>query len=204
MKAALYCRVSTDQQATQNQREALERLAGQRGCTVVEIVEEVESGAKRRPALEALLAKEGYEVLMIWALDRLGRGGALEALQIMERLARRGVSVVSLQESWLDTSADNPMRDVLIAFSATIARMERRRLIERTRAGLAVARANGKRLGRPSPTMVAEPQRGMIVREWLEAGGKDYRALGAALGGVSGATAWRVARRVGNQHPAER
>jgi putative DNA-invertase from lambdoid prophage Rac len=194
MNAAIYTRVSTDRQATVNQRAALEALALGRGYTVVRVVEEVESGAKRRPELEALLRADGFDVLLVWALDRLGRGGALEALQIMEGLSRRGVSVVSAQESWLDTSADNPMRDVLIAFSATIAKMERRRLIERTRAGLATARAAGKKLGRPSERM-AGVDREAVVREWRAAGG-TYRQLGMRLGGVGPATAMRVAKGV--------
>ncbi len=195
MNAAIYTRVSTDRQATVNQREELMRLAARREFTVVRTVEEVESGAKRRPELEALLAANGFEVILIWALDRLGRGGALEALTIMDGLSRRGISVVSAQESWLDTSADNPLRDVLIAFSATVAKMERARLITRTRAGLAVARAAGKVLGRPSDRLIAEPLRAGIVAAWRAAGGKNYRALGVALGGVSGSTALRVARR---------
>lgn len=197
MKAAIYSRVSTDKQATVNQLGDLQRIATARGYTVVRTVEEIESGAKRRPELEALLAADGYDVLLVWAIDRLGRGGALEALTIIEALSKRGVSVVSAQESWLDTSADNPMRDVLIAFSATIAKMERARLISRTRAGLAVAKANGKILGKPSKIMVPEADRKAIVDRWRRAtGGKDFRELGQWLGGVSGMTAWRVAKKL--------
>jgi putative DNA-invertase from lambdoid prophage Rac len=195
MNCAIYTRVSTDKQTTDNQRGVLERLAAQRGLTVVRVVEEVESGARHRPALESLLKAGGYSVLLIWALDRLGRGGALEALSIMEGLSRKGVSVVSAQESWLDTSADNPMRDVLIAFSATIAKMERARLISRTKAGLETARKNGKVLGRPSERMPSKEEREVIVRAWRTAGG-TYRQLGMRLGGVGPATAMRVAKGV--------
>lgn len=197
MRAALYARISTGKQATVNQLADLKRLAEFRRFEVVKIVEEVESGAKRRPELEALLEADGYDVLLVWALDRLGRGGALEALTIIESLNKRGVSVVSAQESWLDTSADNPMRDVLIAFSATIAKMERARLISRTRAGLAVAKANGRQLGKPSKIMVPESERAAIVNEWRCQGmDKNYRQLGRMLGGVSGTTAWRVAKKM--------
>ena len=197
MTAALYARISTDKQATVNQLDDLQKLADFRKLTVVKVVEEIESGAKRRPELEKLLAEGGYDVLLVWALDRLGRGGALEALTIIESLNKRGISVVSVQESWLDTSADNPMRDVLIAFSATIAKMERARLISRTRAGLAVARANGKILGKPSKKLVPSEQRFSIIMRWREnscEGG--YAELGRRLGGVSAATAWRVAKKM--------
>lgn len=195
MRAACYCRVSTEKQQAVNQRDALEKLASIRGFTVVRVVEEIESGAKRRPELEALLVAGGYEVLLIWALDRLGRGGALEALTIMESLNKRGISVVSAQESWLDTSADNPLRDVLIAFSATVAKMERARLITRTKAGLAIARAAGKTLGKPSKLLPAPDRQKEIVAAWRAAGGIRYGDLGKQLGGVAGSTAWRVAKR---------
>lgn len=195
MKAAIYTRVSTDRQTTVNQLEVLRKTAERRGFEVVRVVEEVESGAKRRPALDELLKSDGYDVILIWALDRLGRGGALEALQIMDGLAKRNISVISEQESWLDTSKDNPLRDVLVAFSATIAKMERSRLISRTRAGLAVAKANGKQLGRPSPKLPPQPERERIVAAWrAETGGFNIRDLAARLGGVSTATAWRIAK----------
>jgi putative DNA-invertase from lambdoid prophage Rac len=150
-RAALYVRVSTEKQNTANQLPDLERLAALRGYGIAAVYEETESGAKRRPVLEKLLSECGrFDAVIVWALDRLGRGGALEALQIVARFDREHVGVLSVQESWLDTSIDNPMRDVLIAFSATVAKMERKRLIDRTNAGLARARAEGKKLGRPS------------------------------------------------------
>jgi len=193
MTAALYTRVSTDKQATANQVADLTKLAAARGFTVVKTVEEIESGAKRRPELDKLIAEGGYDVLLVWALDRLGRGGALEALTIMESLNKRGISVVSAQESWLDTSADNPMRDVLITFSATIAKMERARLIERTKAGLANARANGKVLGHPS-TRLAPDWRDRLQAWRADSGGVGLRDLARQLGGVSLSTAARLAR----------
>jgi DNA invertase Pin-like site-specific DNA recombinase len=197
MTAAIYSRVSTLGQNTINQVADLKKLAAERGFTLVKVVEEIESGAKRRPALETLIAEGGFDVLLVWALDRLGRGGALEALTIMEALNKRGISVVSSQERWLDTSADNPMRDVLITFSATIAKMERARLIERTKAGLASARARGVILGHPSTRLV--PDWREKIDAWrIDTGGVGLRALRRDLGGVSLSTVGKLLER----HPA--
>jgi DNA invertase Pin-like site-specific DNA recombinase len=156
--AAIYVRVSTDKQTTDNQLPELQRMAAARGDADPVVISETESGAKRRPVLEALVAdaKRGkYRTIYVWALDRLGRGGALEALSLLEDLARAGVAVVSAQEHWLDTSRDNPLRDVLIAFSATVARMERERLVVRTRAGIARYKAAHGRWGRRPVSPVA-------------------------------------------------
>lgn len=191
MRTIIYTRISQDRMCAENQLQSLHRLAAFRQFDIIKIVEETESGAKHRPKLEALInGEEDYDVLLVWALDRLGRGGALEALNIIEKLDKRRIAVVSAQESWLDTSFNNPLRDVLIAFSATVAKMERARLIERTKAGLAVARAKGKILGKPSP---------LLAKNWLEIvadwklSPTTYKDLAVRLGGVSGATAWNLA-----------
>lgn len=157
-RAALYVRVSKDEQHTDNQVPELRRMAEARGFEPV-VYEEIESGAKRRPVLDRLVAdaKRGtFRAVFVWALDRLGRGGAAEACRLVEEFDRLKVGVISARESWLDTSPDNPMRELLIAITATFAKMERTRLIERTRAGLDRARRLGKRLGRPpaSPILV--------------------------------------------------
>lgn len=206
MRAALYLRVSKEKkkqadgtlkgQTTENQLPSLEKLAAFRGFEVVRVVREVESGAKQRPELAALLASDGYDVLLIWALDRLGRGGALEALSIIDALDKRGIAVVSVQESWLDTSRDNPLRDVLISFSATIAKMERARIIARTRAGLAHAKANGVQLGKPSKFLI--PNWREVTLAWkTRTGGIGLRGLASDLGGVSVSTAARLADEIG-------
>lgn len=155
-RAALYLRVSTDGQTVENQRAELAQLAKARGWSPA-WYEETASGAKARPVLDQAVrdAKAGkVEVFAFWALDRLSREGAGPVIQLVNELARVGVKLVSVRESWLDTSG--PFGDVLVAFAATMAKLERERLIERTKAGLARARAQGKQLGRPraSPVML--------------------------------------------------
>lgn len=186
MTSAIYVRVSTDKQTTENQLPELQRMAAARGDTSPVVISETESGAKRRPVLEQLVAeaKRGkYRTIYVWALDRLGRGGALEALSLLEDLARAGVAVVSAQEHWLDTSKDNPLRDVLIAFSATVARMERDRLVVRTKAGIARYRAEHGRWGRKRVSQVAITAAADAVRA-----GKLSQRAAAKKWGIGAAT----------------
>lgn len=148
-RAALYLRVSRDEQTVENQRPELERLASTRGLTVVETFEESVSAVKKRPAFEAMLngAHLGhFNVILIWALDRLGRSmvGNLETILSLDR---KNVMVMSVREPWLEIAG--PARELLIGIVSWVAEQERERLIERTHAGLARARAQGKHIGRP-------------------------------------------------------
>jgi DNA invertase Pin-like site-specific DNA recombinase len=68
-------------------------------------------------------------------------------LNYLQRLESKGVDYVSYQEQWLDSTG--PLKNVMISMFATLAKQERARISERTIAGLKVARAKGKRLGRP-------------------------------------------------------
>ena len=162
VRAALYLRVSTDRQTVEHQRAAARVLLHAAlcvGCTFASggfhkwqgaplEVEEVESGAKARPQLRELCASlRAGDVLAVWALDRLGRN-ALEQVNLIRSLLDRGVRLLSVQEPWIDQPA--AIRDLLIFIFAWVAEQERRRLVERTRAGVATARAKGKRLGRPA------------------------------------------------------
>lgn len=152
--AALYARVSTERQTTENQLDDLRRLAAARGWEPV-LYEEQESAAKRRPVLERLLAdaRAGrVRGVVVWALDRLHRSmtGAISTVLELDRL---GVTIVSAREPWLDTAG--PVRPLLVAIFGWVAEQERARLIERTRAGLDRARREGRRLGRPQASPLA-------------------------------------------------
>jgi len=150
MKAALYLRVSKSDMSTENQLPALTQIALARGIEVTLIIEEHLSGSKKsRPGLTKLLSaahKGEINVVVVWAIDRLGRtmSGVLDTITELDRL---GCRVVSHQESWLQM--DGPVRSLLVAIFGWVAEQERARLIERTNAGIATARKNGKTLGRP-------------------------------------------------------
>jgi DNA invertase Pin-like site-specific DNA recombinase len=156
MKAALYLRVSTTEQNVDNQLPALEAYADSRGWQIVETYRENESAwrAGHQRELARLLAdirggKRKYDVLLIWALDRLSRQGIGPLLQLINSFEVYGCHVVSVNESWTHPDA-GPMREMFIAMSAWAAKFESDRRSERTKAGLARAIANGKKLGRPA------------------------------------------------------
>ena len=88
-----------------------------------------------------------FDVLLIWALDRLSREGVAATLEIVARLGKSGVKVWSYQEPWTDT--DGESLELLLSIAAWVARMESVRRAERTKAGLGRAVKQGKKLGRP-------------------------------------------------------
>ncbi len=150
---AVYLRVSTDEQTTANQVPELERMISARDFRIVRTYQDHESGVKRRPELERLLAdarRHHFDTVLVWALDRLGRRMG-ETVAVALELERIGVNLLSAREPWLDTAG--PVRSILVSFMAWVAEQERARLVERTNAGLARARAQGKRLGRPSVSL---------------------------------------------------
>lgn len=146
----LYARVSTnDQQTLPMQNRALREYAVRRGWAIAMQVREVGSGAaKRREAREKLLEaarRRQIDVVLVWRLDRWGRS-VTDLLATLQELEHLGVGFVSLTEALdLTTAAGRAMAGLLAIF----AEFEREILRERTRAGLAHARQNGQRLGRP-------------------------------------------------------
>ena len=88
-----------------------------------------------------------FEIVLIWALDRLSREGPLAILTLINRLKLCGVKVLSYQESW--TEAPGEMGEILYAMTGWMVRMESQRRSERTKAGLARVKAQGTKLGRP-------------------------------------------------------
>lgn len=151
-KAAIWSRVSTEEQDTENQVMQLRRLAQQRGLQVSKVYQ-VEESAWQGKHLRALSevyddARLGrFHVLLVWALDRLSREGPMATLEIVQRLGKYNVKVLSLQEPW--TEAGGEMQELLLAIAGWVAKMESNRRSERTKAGLVRALSQGKKLGRP-------------------------------------------------------
>ena len=152
MKTCIYCRVSTNEQNTDNQLLALTNWVEQRGYELAKVYAETETGwrAGHQKALATLIsdARKGrFNLVIVWALDRLSREGALAILSLVHKLQTYGVKVVSYQESW--TEAPGELGELLYALSGWVARMESERRSERTKAGLSRALAKGRKLGRP-------------------------------------------------------
>jgi DNA invertase Pin-like site-specific DNA recombinase len=154
MRVALYSRVSTKdgRQDAENQLIQLREFATQQGWEITHEFIDHESGAKSdRPEFHRMFQDASqckFDILLFWSLDRLSREGVLQTLNHLNRLASHGIAFRSFTEQYLDSCGI--FRDAIIGIMATLAKQERLRISERTIAGLNVARARGKRLGRPS------------------------------------------------------
>lgn len=150
IRAGLYARVSThDQQTLRLQNRAMQDYADRRGWTVAIEIKEVGSGASVRELRQKLLEaarRRDIDVVIVWRLDRWGRSMA-DLVTTLQELRDLDVGFVSLTEALdLTTPSGRAMAGLLAVF----AEFEREILRERVRAGLAHARENGTRLGRPS------------------------------------------------------
>jgi DNA invertase Pin-like site-specific DNA recombinase len=179
-KVAIYLRVSTDSQTTQNQRRELEAVAARSGWQIVRVYEDAGiSGAKgrdKRPGLDALMkavnAKE-FDMVAAWSVDRLGRS-LTDLLVILQALRDKGVDLF-LHQQGLDTSttAGRAMFQMLGVF----AEFERGIIRERVNAGLARAREKGTTLGRPRTAPAVEKR-----IHALRAKGMGVLKIGRTLG----------------------
>jgi DNA invertase Pin-like site-specific DNA recombinase len=153
MKAALYCRVSLEdgRQTIENQRQQLAEFCGRMGWQIVAEFQDAKSGKSLdRLGLKKMMAaasRREFDVLVFWSLDRLSRSGVVDVLNLLQQLSGWGVAYRSLQESYLDSLG--PFSDVVVSLLASIAKLEREKIRERTLAGLARARKQGRMGGRP-------------------------------------------------------
>ncbi len=196
MKCALYTRVSTKdkEQDPRNQLLQLQALVDQKGWKVVQVYEDRESagGTKVREAYNRLFADAGklgrkWDLLLFWSLDRFSREGVYETLHRLKELDRLGVRFLSLQEQYLDTLG--PFREAVMAILAAVAALERNRISERVKAGIARCKLEGKTFGRkPAPLDEEKLKR---MRD------KDYSlSMMAAAFGVSRTTVLRRLRQL--------
>jgi DNA invertase Pin-like site-specific DNA recombinase len=186
-RAALYLRVSTDGQTVDNQRLALEVVCEQRGWKVIQVYSDNGvSGAKgrtQRPGLDALLkdASRGrFDVVLAWALDRLGRS-LVDLLDTLGELDAVGVALVLHQQA-IDTTT--PAGRMFFQVTGAFAEFERAMIRSRVRAGLERAKARGVRLGRPRTGAKVEA----AIRARLATGQgikKVAKAIGVGNGTVS-------------------
>lgn len=180
VRVALYLRVSTDKQETENQAAQLRDFAAKQGWEIVREYADYESGSKADRAefrqMFSDAAEKKFELLLFWALDRLSREGVLETLQYLNRLTSCGVGFRSYTEQFFDSCGI--FKDAIIAIMATLAKQERVKRAERTKAGLARVKASGKRLGRPARLNLQHSAE--IAR--LRAEGHSSRAIARRLG----------------------
>lgn len=190
-RAAIYARVSTDQQTVENQLRELQAVADRAGWEIVATYSDNGiSGAKardKRPQFTAMLkaaARREFDVVMAWHIDRLGRS-LLDLLNTLEELHKLGRDVY-LHQQGIDTTT--PMGKLMFSVSGAFAEFERSMLAARTRAGLARARAAGKTLGRPK----VSPAKERKIRKLLDEGLSIRKVAHRARCGIS--TVQRVKR----------
>lgn len=190
MRTAIYLRVSTDKQETENQAIQLREFAAKQGWTIVREYCDYESGSKSdRAEFQQMFAdasRRRFDMVLFWALDRLSREGVLKTLQYLNQLTGYGVGWRSFTQQYLDSTG--MFRDAIIGILAALAQQERVQRAERTKAGLARVRAAGKRLGRPARL---NGEHHAAVRG-LRAAGVSYRAIARQLG-ISLRSAQRLA-----------
>ena len=152
MRVAIYTRVSTGSQTTENQLRELQAVAERSGWQVVaRFTDEGISGAKgrdQRPGLNSLMegvTRRDFDKVMAWSVDRLGRS-LPDLLAVMGELKAKGVDLYLHQQS-IDTST--PAGKAMFQMLGVFSEFEREIIRERVNSGLARAKAQGKKLGRP-------------------------------------------------------
>ena len=189
MRAALYARVSTADQTNENQLDELRRYAGARGWAPVEYTDVISGAKDRRPALDDVLKdarRRKVDVVVCWRLDRLGRT-LKHLVTLLDELQALGVSFVSLGEG---IDCTTPAGRLQLHVLGALAEFERGRIQERVRAGLARARRQGTRLGRPEVIIPAE-RVGAVAGLSVKAGAETL--------GVSPSTLKRWRQKLGQQ-----
>lgn len=174
-----YARVSTTDQNPQLQLDSLREAGAERIFTD----HGVSGSTATRPELEACLDHlRKDDTLTVWKLDRLGRN-TKHVLTVVEELAAREIGFRSLTEG---LHTDGPMGKAMLTIMAAFAQLERDTMIERTRAGLAAAAANGRKGGRPRKVDAAAAAKARGLRD------KGIAATDVAkMLGVSRATVYR-------------
>jgi DNA invertase Pin-like site-specific DNA recombinase len=195
-RAAIYARVSTDGQTVDNQLRELRMVAERNGWQIVqEFVDKGISGAKgreQRPAFDALwkgAIRREFDVVMVWAVDRLGRS-LQHLVNFLSELHAKKVDLFIYQQG-VDTTT--PGGKALFGMMGVFAEFERSMIQERVKAGIKRVRANGRRWGRRS-IEETDPASCTKMLE-LRRQGLGMAAIGKRVG-VSSRTVWRFLRSI--------
>ncbi|HYZ39321.1 MAG TPA: recombinase family protein [Stellaceae bacterium] len=200
-RAALYLRVSTDGQTTANQLRELEAVAAAKGWNVIAVFEDAgisgANGRDKRPGFDAMLkdaVRRKFDVLMAWSVDRLGRS-LLDLISALQELHSAGADLF-LQQQAVDTTT--PAGRAMFQMLGVFAEFERAVIQARVNAGIARAREQGTKSGKPigRPTIPADQEQAILSH--LRAGTGILKT--AKLVGCGSGTVQRVRREM--QAPA--
>ena len=197
-RAAIYVRVSTDKQTVENQLRELYQIAERRGWTVVEVYQDAgisgAKGRKDRPGLDSMLEdaqRRRFDVVMAWAIDRLGRS-LIDLLGTIQTLEACGVDLY-LDQQAIDTTT--PAGKLMFQITGAFAEFERSMIRQRVNAGLKRAVDAGKQLGRPR----IDPALERRIQSQLRAGKGILKV--AAECGVGSGTVQRIKREMEEGRP---
>ena len=196
MRVGIYIRVSKGDgsQVPENQLQQMQGFITSQSWKVFRVYRDtVSAKSDDRPAFQQMLKdaeNRRFDILLFWSLDRLSRQGALATLLLLDRLSQWGIGFRSYTEQYLDSC--NVFKDAVVSILATIAKQERIRLSERTRAGL----ERQKQTGRPGPHGRVGPGRPPVAIDLLQARAlyarvHSYANVAKAFG-VSKATVFRL------------
>jgi DNA invertase Pin-like site-specific DNA recombinase len=192
-RAVLYLRVSTIDQTTANQERELRQVAERADWQIAKVYKDHGiSGAKgreKRPAFDALCrdaTKRQFDVVMAWSVDRLGRS-LQDLVAFLSELHATGIDLF-LHQQGIDTTT--PGGKAMFQMMGVFAEFERSMIQERVRAGLARAKSEGKRLGRPP--IPAEMEK--AIRAALNETGRPGVRKIAERFGVNPGTVQRISR----------
>lgn len=180
MRCIIYSRVSTDDQTCENQLAQLKEYAERQNWTVTDIKSDICSGGKsadERVGLREvfdLARRKQFDVLLFWSLDRFSREGSRKTLEYLTRLDAYNVKWHSYTEEYI--SSLGIFADAIISLMACLAKQERIRISERTKAGLSRVKSQGMKLGRPK-TDSTMFQRAVELKNK----GLSYAAIGREL-----------------------
>jgi DNA invertase Pin-like site-specific DNA recombinase len=188
MKAAIYARVSTAHQTTENQLLELRAAAHRMGWTIVaELTDDGISGSKgraERPGFDKLFKmtqRKEVDVVMSWSIDRLGRS-IQDLVGFMNEVQAAGVDLYIHQQA-INTAT--PAGRMVFGIFSALGEYERELIRERIRAGLARAKAEGKKLGRPSNVTTDTVERVRTMRDQGLAIHKIAKTLRIGVGTTS-------------------
>jgi DNA invertase Pin-like site-specific DNA recombinase len=191
-RAAIYLRVSTDEQTTENQERSLREVAARSGHEIVAVYrDEGISGSKgrdKRPGFDAMhkdASRRKFDIVMAWSVDRLGRS-LQDLIGFLSELHALGIDL-ALHQQGIDTAT--PAGKAMFQMMGVFAESERSMIRERVNAGIARAKARGKHCGRPFIDTKLEGR----IRDALAAPGRPGLHKIAKQFGVGTGTVQRIA-----------
>lgn len=168
-RAAIWARVSSHDQHTENQLHTLRSFANRRDYPVVTeyVTEDSAWTGKHRAALDSALAdahRGVYRVLIVWSIDRLSRQGIEETFRVFRQFRERGVTIISHEEPWLTEASE--VQDLMLAIASWLAKRQSNLRSANVKAGLERRRSQGLPLGRPAGSKDRKPRRrsGYVAR----------------------------------------